>query len=214
MTQFFLGLGSFIAVVYLFAIWFQHQKVHQILKAVPILCWSLVVGMTLSDRGSFGYYLLAGLLFSALGDLFLLNHEKHFLKGLASFFIAHVVYVVGFLAIPTNQTSFIFLGILLLIALLYMGFLRGIIMEAHSSVAFLLAVCAYILMITAMVYTAWLTGQYWLIVGSLLFYLSDFTLSWNKFVRPFKRADVVIMVTYYGAQVCLVVGYLCYIQAC
>ncbi|MDQ0416334.1 putative membrane protein YhhN [Croceifilum oryzae] len=212
MTQLLLSLGSFIAVIYLIAIWFQHEKIHQMLKAVPILCWSLVVGMTLADGGPFGYYLLAGLLLSALGDLFLLNHDKHFLKGLASFFIAHIVYVVGFLSISTDQTSLLCLGILLLVALLYMAFLRRIMMVEHSSVAFVLAVCAYILMITAMVYTAWLTSQYWLIAGSLLFYLSDFTLSWNKFVRPFKRADVVIMVTYYGAQVCLVIGYLCYIQ--
>ncbi|SFX27859.1 Uncharacterized membrane protein YhhN [Thermoactinomyces sp. DSM 45891] len=210
MTQFFLGLGSFIAVIYLIAIWFQHQKIHHILKALPILCWSLVVGITLPDGEPLGYYLLAGLLFSALGDLFLLNHDKHFLKGLVSFFIAHVVYVVGFTSISTSETSFLCLGILLLIALLYMGFLRRIIMEEYSSVSFFLSVCAYILMITAMVYTAWLTSQYWLIVGSLLFYISDFTLSWNKFVRPFKKADVVIMVTYYGAQVSLVVGYLCF----
>lgn len=212
-----LGLGSLFAVSYLLAIWLQYEQARKIIKAIPILCWGTAVWLTLPQVEPFAYYLLAGLLFSALGDLFLLNHSKHFIKGLASFLIAHIVYVLGFLSIHpnkeiyTNDSSLICLAFLTLIALLYMVYIRPKIMRQHQSISFLLSVYAYILIISSMVYTAWLTSQYWLIIGALLFYLSDFTLSWNKFVREFKSADFIIMITYYGAQVSFVWGYITYI---
>lgn len=213
-TFIFLGLGSLFAVSYLFTIWFQHEQARKIIKAIPILCWCIAVWLTLPQDELFIYYLLVGLLFSALGDLFLLNHSKHFIKGLASFLIAHIVYIIGFLSIHSNKeiytdrSSLICLTFLTLAALLYMWYIRPHIMQQHQSISFLLSVYAYILIISSMVYIAWLTSQDWLIIGALLFYLSDFTLSWNKFVREFKSADLIIMSTYYGAQVSFVIGYI------
>lgn len=215
-TYIFLGLGSLFAVSYLFAIWFQYEQARKIIKAIPILCWSIAILVTFPQEEPISYLLLVGLLFSALGDLFLLDHSKHFIKGLTSFFIAHIIYVIGFLTIQPNDQSFtsasslLCLALLTLIALLYMGYIRSRIMQQHQSIFFLGAVYAYILIISSMVYTAWLTTQYWLIIGALLFYLSDFTLSWNKFVKEFKSADFIIMSTYYGAQVSFVIGYLVY----
>ena len=44
------------------------------------------------------------------------------------------------------------------------------------------------------------------IVGALLFYLSDFSIGWSRFVRDFRAHRLVIITTYHAAQVLLVVS--------
>ena len=44
--------------------------------------------------------------------------------------------------------------------------------------------------------------------GALLFYVSDATLGWNRFVAPSRGAQVAVMVTYHLAQAGLVLSLL------
>ena len=47
--------------------------------------------------------------------------------------------------------------------------------------------------------------------GALLFVLSDSVLAMNKFYKPFKEADIIIMITYGIAQLSIVQGAIKYI---
>ena len=51
-------------------------------------------------------------------------------------------------------------------------------------------------------------SSYWIagIVGALLFYLSDTLIAWNGFVKPFRNANLAIMVTYHLGQIGLVLA--------
>jgi uncharacterized membrane protein YhhN len=40
------------------------------------------------------------------------------------------------------------------------------------------------------------------VAGALLFYASDLTLAWNRFVRPVPYRDALVMGTYFAAQWC------------
>ncbi len=46
----------------------------------------------------------------------------------------------------------------------------------------------------------------WMMVGALLFVISDSTLAINKFYKPFEMAGVLIMLTYGLAQLFIVEG--------
>ena len=50
----------------------------------------------MARSSTIGVLFLLGLVFSLLGDVFLLFAEKHFLKGLIAFLLAHLLYVVAF----------------------------------------------------------------------------------------------------------------------
>jgi uncharacterized membrane protein YhhN len=67
-----------------------------------------------------------------------------------------------------------------------------------------LPVLAYVLVISAMVAGAAGSTVALAIVGAVLFYLSDLTIGWSRFVRQFRGSNLVIITTYHVAQVLLV----------
>jgi alkenylglycerophosphocholine/alkenylglycerophosphoethanolamine hydrolase len=69
-------------------------------------------------------------------------------------------------------------------------------------------VLAYLLVISAMVASAIGSGDAWAMAGALLFFASDGTLAWNKFVSPFKGGRLAVIVTYHLGQLGLVLSLL------
>jgi len=57
-----------------------------------------------------------------------------------------------------------------------------------------------------MVVCACATGRPLAIAGALLFYASDATLAWNRFVERHEYGDTAVMVTYHLAQMLLVLS--------
>lgn len=207
--ELFLILGLLIAISYFIAGWKNLQTIQKILKALPLICWIIAIFFSDFPLNGFPLLLFMGLFCSVAGDLFLLTDQKYFLHGLSSFFITHLFYIFAFLIekksdFSFHSSSFFLFVCLVILALSYIRYLRLRLPQHHGSVLFNVAVYAYIFVISSMVYTAWLTKQPLLIFGAFLFYLSDFILSWNKFICVIKNADFFIMLTYYGAQFCFV----------
>ncbi|XP_065557558.1 lysoplasmalogenase TMEM86A-like isoform X2 [Artemia franciscana] len=78
---------------------------------------------------------------------------------------------------------------------------------------FIVAVPAYALLLTTMAWRA--TARYltspsrWRLIsalGSVLFLLSDAVLGVNKFLTPIPYGEFIVMMTYYGAQLCISLG--------
>ncbi len=159
--------------------------------------------------------LIASLIFSFLGDVFLMLPFDGFVLGLGSFLIAHVLYVIAFwkensgfkdTKIVTILTRFM---ILLFPAAILFGEMQKNLGEL------MLPVVIYILVIECMGLTAWLRREYQSLnayfltfLGALLFIFSDSTIAFNKFIQPFDFANVVIMVTYIGGQFLIIEGML------
>jgi uncharacterized membrane protein YhhN len=70
----------------------------------------------------------------------------------------------------------------------------------------LIAVIAYLAVVSAMVVTAIATANPWAIVGALLFFGSDAAIGWHRFVGPFKQRDLFVIVTYHLGQIGLVLS--------
>jgi uncharacterized membrane protein YhhN len=65
-------------------------------------------------------------------------------------------------------------------------------------------VVAYLVVISAMVVSAFGTEGRWAVVGASLFYASDATLAWNRFLEPRRFGPLAVMVTYHLGQAGLV----------
>lgn len=185
------------------------------LKLLCSLCFVLTgwLGMRLGARGPVPAYdglMLAGLLFSLLGDLALVwsQRRKPFLLGLAAFLIAQVVYTVAFsLANGFSLADLAVFAAALAIPLAGCRFLAIDLGRMKT------AVIAYVLVISAMLakavsslYLGGITAPAvgLVVVGAALFFASDAILALHKFQRrPRAWYRAANLLTYYIGQMLL-----------
>lgn len=156
-----------------------------------------------------GLLLLAvALALSALGDFFLAlkDESRFFVPGLASFLVAHIVYVIAFLrhaSVPSGAALAAFIVALAAASLLivriapHLGRLR-------------IPVFAYFAVIMTMIAAAlsireasWVLGA-----GAIVFALSDSLIAVRKFAAPFPFVHEAVWITYIAAQYMIVAGFL------
>ena len=149
-------------------------------------------------------WMVVGLVLSLAGDVFLLMDERFFIAGLASFLLAHVAYIVGLNLAPTSAGwALVGLAVVLVaVAAALRPILQAVARGDHRGM--LGPVVVYSLVISAMLVSAFGTGDARAVVGAGLFYVSDATLAVNRFVAPRRLLDVAVMVTYHLGQAGLV----------
>jgi uncharacterized membrane protein YhhN len=176
---------------------------HYIFKPLTIIFIILIALEPVHPISSFyRYTIIAGLLFSLAGDIFLmLPRDRFFIQGLISFFIAHFFYIAAFtnesgLDLPIwSAAPFVIHGSLMLRVLWpHLGKMR-------------VPVLAYVLAILFMGWTAmgrWVwteqPGSLLAMSGALLFIASDSLLATDKFKGRFRSAQLLIFSTYTIAQ--------------
>jgi uncharacterized membrane protein YhhN len=164
---------------------------------IIVLAWQLNTG----TPGRYDRLILAGLLFSLAGDVFLMLPRDRFVAGLVSFLIAHLLYIAAF-----SGTAGFFASPLL--ALPYAAgaiVLLAILLPKAGSLA--LPVIAYAAALATM---GWQAAAHWhalrdtaalcAMLGAILFMLSDSLLAFNRFVKPFHAAQAALLSTYFAAQ--------------
>ena len=144
---------------------------------------------------------LAGLGCSLVGDVFLMLPDKRFAAGLASFLVAHVCYVAAFAGAAPAPA-----GTLLLAAAAAVGVAVAVPLWPHLG-RFRVPVAVYVVALVALLWQAggWAasTGAVnarLAAAGAVLFTASDAVLAHNRFRRPFRAAQAVILSTYFVAQ--------------
>jgi alkenylglycerophosphocholine/alkenylglycerophosphoethanolamine hydrolase len=145
-------------------------------------------------------FIVAGLVCSLAGDVFLMLDEKFFLGGLVSFLVGHVMYVIALLQFDV-EPPLLFVGVLLvLVAAAVIG--SKVVAGARGQDERLtVPVAVYMSVISLMVVSAFGTTIPIAIAGALLFYASDGVLGWNRFVQPVPHGRLVIMTTYHLGQI-------------
>ncbi|WP_404469687.1 lysoplasmalogenase [Sutcliffiella horikoshii] len=177
------------------AIWMYFLKP----GTMVIIIFIAILGLGESSS-TYSWWILAGLLFSILGDIFLMLPKDRFIYGLVSFLAGHVCYVVAFLYVPGGGEVKIWLtGALLFTAILYLLKLsRGVFRS--GGIALFLAVTAYVAIITSMVWAAFYSQQPLMIAGAILFFFSDAILAWDRFIGKLTYRNYLVMIPYYLAQ--------------
>lgn len=146
--------------------------------------------------------ILGGLLFSLLGDVFLMLPSDRFRSGLFSFLLAHVCYVFAFLtdsppAAPPMPFFISFAFGCAVLALLLRGLPAHLRPAVVVYVALLLAMVSQAASRAMHLHTAPAVHAFW---GATLFVLSDALLAWNRFRKPVPAAQALIHGTYFPAQ--------------
>jgi uncharacterized membrane protein YhhN len=144
---------------------------------------------------------LAGLLCSLAGDVFLMLPKDRFIPGLVSFLLAHLCYLFAF----TRGAGPVLNGLALLPFLVAAVFLLRLLWPHLGRLR--LPVLVYAAILALMCWQAlgrWIAtpdaGTLAAAGGAVLFLLSDATLALNRFVGSFRYAQLVVMSTYYAAQ--------------
>jgi uncharacterized membrane protein YhhN len=180
-------------------------------------------------------FTIAALCFSLAGDVFLMLERDRFLQGLASFFFAHICYILAFgLSKPFFAIDNYLIVVLVLVGGgLYLRFLKGMREKGQTGLA--VPVAFYVLAIGTVVYAAWtlanpsheaasgvaliardgvsdspwpLSPRDTAFIGAVSFMISDALIGWTRFVRSVRWAPVAIIVTYHVAQAFLVLALL------
>jgi len=200
----------------LFALLIGANWLHTIAK--PLLMPALLLLLICATDQSFPRrtFLMTGLFFSWMGDVFLLLESRYpvlFIAGLASFLITHLCYIVYFLLVKSAAVSLIQKQPLFILLILgygvglvwvlfpFLGNLKiPVILYATVICTMLLCSLHIFLKLTA-------PANRYFVAGAVLFVLSDSLLAINKFYQPLAFAGTLIMLTYCAAQYFIVMGF-------
>ena len=194
-----------VALVEWWATWESRKSVRYVTKPLTlVLLIGVAVALDPFDSGVRSW-MVAGLVLSLAGDVFLLGEgKKWFIGGLVSFLLGHVAYVIAMQSQYDSLPSLL-LG-LAVVALCIATAGRIIVTQVREKGLSEMVgpIVGYLVVISAMVVAAFGTAAPWAIAGALLFYTSDATLAWNRFVEPRRILHLIVMVTYHLAQAGLV----------
>lgn len=201
------SFAAVVAVVDWAAVAREARPVEYVAKpAVMVLLVAVALTVEPVDP-AFRVAIVAGLVCSLAGDVFLmLPRASLFLPGLASFFVAHLAYLLGF-GLRGLSTGWIVAGLVVVaagVATVGVRVVRAV--RAGDEPALAGPVSAYLGVISAMVVAAFATRNVFAAGGALLFYASDAVLAWNRFVRPLDHGRVITMVTYHLGQLGIVLS--------
>ncbi len=195
-----------VAVVDWYAVAARRKPVEYVCKPLTL---ALLIGVALalqpayeSRRAAF----VVALVFSLLGDVFLMLPRDMFAFGLASFLLGHIAYVVGLRNGPSSTAALIAAGIGVVIIACVVGsrVLRGVMRSGHRELVG--PVVAYMAVLAAMFATALATLNPLAGLGAGLFFCSDAVLAWNRFVRALRWGPLAVIVTYHLGQALLVLS--------
>lgn len=186
-----------VSIIYIFLIPSEPFWLKLTVKLIPMVLIFVYAYQRLpKEKLIIHWLILTGLIFCSIGDATL----HWFIIGLSAFLIGHLFYIAAFF----TQCQFSLYQALVILPLGIYGFLMGSRMiqalQDNGDTALIMPVLFYITAIIVMAWCAIMTGNRWLIIGSLLFVVSDSVLAWNMFVAPVKYSHFLIMSTYYSAQ--------------
>jgi len=181
----------------------------KILPIALLITYSLIQMNVIKDASNkYSIIFILGLIFSMMGDFILEFYaESGFVFGLASFFIAHIFYIIylgrwdiSLLFKRNKQTLWS------LIVISYGALVIVLITPKLGDL--LIPVIAYMIILFLMAITALFSrsSNKWIMIGGISFLISDSLIGLNKFYNAFDYSHSLIMISYYLAQYALVKG--------
>lgn len=194
-----------VAITDVYAVITQNKTIEMIFK--PLLMTSLAVVYLVSVKKP-SFWLLSALFFSFWGDVFLLDKANFFVFGLASFLVAHVVYIKITTSFLYKDSAVRILTSAIPFVLLFVGLL-GLIYNNLGDI--LLPVLVYGIAISTFGTAVLLnyrqqktTANTWLLLGAILFIASDSLIALNNFYMSKPLFNIAIIVLYIVSQYLIV----------
>ncbi|NQT61855.1 MAG: lysoplasmalogenase [Candidatus Marinimicrobia bacterium] len=145
--------------------------------------------------------IISGLAFSMLGDIMLMLPTDKFLHGLASFLLAHILYISAFVSDSTFPVNYLYLIPLLIIgALILRTLLPRVGGKTVPVVLYSLILVMLLWQSIGRVELSYGHSSFVALIGSIFFISSDVALVLNRFIKKHKDSQLLILSTYYIAQ--------------
>lgn len=214
-------LFLFVLVANLAATYFDNETLRYISK--PLLMPVLAIYLLSETRATGSYlkfWMLLALFFSWVGDILLLFEQdkpNFFLFGLSAFLLAQVFYIIFFHNIRMKE----YIrgnALLLLLVIVYYSILISVLSPYLGAMTLPVRIYGVVLSFMLMLAMHIMLGKnksagIWMMIGAVLFVVSDSLLAFNKFLAAFDYAGVLIMLTYGLAQLFITHGAVRYINA-
>ncbi len=155
-------------------------------------------------RTNYGRVLLVGLVLSFLGDAFLIGESRQaFLGGLAAFLLAHLAYIGAFVISGVNLRWMAVAAV----PVVAIALAVAVWLAPHVVSDLELPVCAYIIVISAMVTAAFGTrgkgASVLILAGAVMFFLSDLSVASLRLIQTGFPTYVWGLPLYYAGQLSL-----------
>jgi len=191
-----------------FAQWRRQKYVLKFLTTFSLLIWLLINQISSGHFDLFPSLIIGAFVFSLAGDyqLSLKKEQGGFIRGVGLFFFAHLFYLAAFL-----QKGMVHLPVLLVTALLVFTYYFLFIFRNIKDNKLNAAVFVYMLISLFVFSTSAGTGigvRPCFATGAFLILFSDAVIGWNAFYKPFKYNELIILSTYYSAQIMITAGVL------
>ena len=184
-------------------IWFAYHGprwMFYVLKPLTMVLICLTAIMGGNSLPVYKMLIIGGLVCSLAGDIFFMLPSDRFLAGLSAFLLAHLCYITAF------ASGIISLSWWPLIPLIIWGIWFYLFISPALG-KLKTPVIIYIVIISIMTWLAWerwiqtgQTGTLLVLIGAVLFAISDTILAANRFKGTFKPAQALNLATYFAAQ--------------
>ncbi len=198
---------SFIVICLLYLLLIISGKEDMAWWLKPLLIPFLIRIVSISDKFKTQKILLYALFFSWIGDVLLMFSDRHslfFISGLVAFLIAQLIYIFLFHKqenISNNKIYWRFIPVILIYLSGVLSFLWSSLNEMKIPVVIYAFVISVMLLVSIKAYFEWKKpAKLWVLIGAVLFVVSDTVLAINKFYAPIAMGSLFIMSTYLGAQ--------------
>ena len=154
-------------------------------------------------NSAYGLVILAGLILSWWGDLFLISKSAPiFMIGLVAFLLAHVAYCIAFVLHGIALSPALYaLGVMLLIGAPVVYWLYPYLGKMRVPVLSYMGVITLMVVLAAA--TAFVTSHYVILAGAFLFYGSDIFVARDRFVSEHRSNAKMGLPMYYLGQILL-----------
>lgn len=205
-------LFFFACVIQLVFAFSEKEKYRRIEKPLCLALLTAFVVVTLPNHPFIYIATFMGL----LGDIFvILPNKKFFYLGAFTFFLGFVFYALEGLIVLMDKAVPLYMILVIVATYLVMFFTLAffigprITSKRFDSIGIGLYLAPLITMLPIMVFLTAKGGgvMYLALIGIIFFMSSDFTITYTKFVKKFKRYDFYIMLTYLIGQVLIVLGF-------
>jgi len=166
-----------------------------------VLLLLIAIFATNESISVYGIAIIAGIVFSLVGDVALMLPKKQVIVGMGAFLVAHVAYIISF----SSDASVITNAWLLLPFLVYTLIIGWAVIPHAGKLKLPVGIYEVAIMIMAWralerMLQMGTTGAALAFAGALLFVISDSLWACNFILQRCKKAQVLILVTYYLAQ--------------
>lgn len=219
MLKKYLKFNLIFALIFIFQLvaeYYQLERLRYITKPLIVISLLIMFVMCTKLKGRFHKRLFTGLIFGLAGDVVLMYvwvNESYFIYGLIAFLLCHIFYIrafyLDFQSAPEldKKGARIAIAICMVFAIGYYVYIR------QDLGAMKLPVMAYTFVISLMMMMAAFRNMRvnkisfnLILFGAMFFLISDSILAYNKFVKSFDLAGLLIMGTYMIAQYLITIG--------